>query len=160
MLNDLMREVVARQVTLPKHRVEYQLGQSVMDIEGDRALLAEALGNIVSNAIEAMPEGGRVTISTNLAGIEGVEIIVTEEGTGIDQETLSSIFDFCFTTKPDGAGIGLSMALRIIDLHRGTLKIGSPPDRGTSVRITLPVRQAVKTFTPPAPGVHAGEFHA
>jgi len=132
----------------------------VTDIEGDRALLAEALGNLVANAIEAMPEGGRVKISSRLAVGEGAEIIVHDEGTGIEQENLSSIFDFCFTTKPAGAGIGLSMAMRIIDLHRGTLKIGSQPGRGTTVRITLPLRQAVKTFTSPAPGVQAGEFHA
>ncbi|MGO9060766.1 MAG: ATP-binding protein [Candidatus Binataceae bacterium] len=160
MLNDLMREVAARHVTLPKHRVEYQLNENVTDIEGDRALLFEALANIVANAIDAMPEGGRIRISSRLAGGEGAEIIVNDEGSGIDQENLSSIFDFCFTTKPAGAGIGLSMALRIIDLHRGTLKIGSQPSRGTTVRITLPLRQAVRTFTPPAPGVHAGEFHA
>ena len=107
-----------------------------------------------------MPERGRVRLRTGLAGGEGVEIIVHDEGTGIDPENLSSIFDFCFTTKPAGAGIGLSMAMRIIDLHRGTLKIGSQPRRGTTVRITLPLRQAVKTFTSPAPGVQAGEFHA
>ena len=159
-LNGLLREVAARHVTLPKHQVEYQLDESLTDIEGDRALLAEALGNIVANAVEAMPERGRVRLRTGLAGGEGVEIIVHDEGTGIDPENLSSIFDFCFTTKPAGAGIGLSMAMRIIDLHRGTLKIGSQPSRGTTVRITLPLRQAVKTFTSPAPGVQAGEFHA
>lgn len=159
-LNGLLREVAARHVTLAKHQVEYQLDESLTDIEGDRALLAEALGNIVANAVEAMPERGRVRLRTGLAGGEGVEIIVHDEGTGIDPENLSSIFDFCFTTKPAGAGIGLSMAMRIIDLHRGTLKIGSQPRRGTTVRITLPLRQAVKTFTSPAPGVQAGEFHA
>lgn len=132
----------------------------MLDVEGDRALLFEALSNLIANAVEAMPNGGKITLSTALAGNGVTEITVVDEGTGIEPENLSSIFDFCFTTKPTGAGIGLSMALRIIDLHRGTLKISSRPGHGTTARITLPLKQSVKTFRPATAGVNAGEFDA
>jgi signal transduction histidine kinase len=161
LLHDLLREVAARNVTSDKHRIDFQLNGAIGNLEGDRALLAEALGNIVANAAEAMPDGGTVRMSTALAGTDGVEIVVADEGGGIDPEHLSSIFDFCFTTKPTGAGIGLSMALRIVDLHHGTLEISSAPARGATVRITMPLRQASKANeTNAATGVRAGEIHA
>jgi signal transduction histidine kinase len=140
-INDLVREVAVRHIS-GKHQAEYQLEETVEYIEADRALIAEALNNIVGNAVEAMPEGGTITFSTELVDPGLVQIAVADQGSGIDPDHLSSIFDFCFTTKAGGAGLGLSMALRIIDLHRGTLQIGSHPGRGTIVRITIPVEQA------------------
>ncbi len=159
-INDLVREVAVRHVS-GKHRTEYRLDESIGEIEADRALLAEALSNIVANAVEAMPEGGTVTLSTERAAPGGVQIAVADQGGGIDPEHLSSIFDFCFTTKAGGAGIGLSMALRIIDLHHGTLQIASRPGDGSTVRITIPVKQALPEYlSDGAPGVKAGEVHA
>jgi two-component system nitrogen regulation sensor histidine kinase GlnL len=139
-LHDLVREVAARHIS-GKHRAEYRLDESVEYVEADRALMAEALNNIVANAVEAMPEGGTVTLSSELVRPNFVQIAVADQGPGIDPEHLSSIFDFCFTTKAGGSGLGLSMALRIIDLHRGTLQIGSRLGSGTVVRITIPVEQ-------------------
>jgi signal transduction histidine kinase len=144
-VEELVREIAAR-YTGGKHRADYQLGGDVEYIEGDRALLSEALSNIVANAVEAMPEGGTVTFSTSAAPHNHMQIAVADQGGGIDPEHLSSIFDFCFTTKAGGAGIGLSMAMRIIDLHRGTLQIASRPGFGTVVRITLPVEQAAAGY--------------
>lgn len=140
-INDLVREVAVRHVS-GKHRAEYRLDESIGEVEADRALLAEALNNIVANAVEAMPEGGTVCLSTEIAAPDSLRIAVADQGGGIDPEHLGNIFDFCFTTKSGGAGIGLSMALRIIDLHRGTLQITSRPGQGATVRITLPTRQA------------------
>ena len=123
--------------------------------------MAEALGNIVANAAEAMPDGGTIKVSTAAAGSEGVEIVVADEGGGIDPEHLSSIFDFCFTTKPAGTGIGLPMALRIVDLHHGTLEISSAAGHGAVVQVTMPLRQAATAHKPNlANGVGAGEIHA
>ncbi len=160
-LPDLLREVAARGVISDKLRVDFQLDGAINNLEADRALMVEALGNIVANAAEAMPDGGTIKVSTAPAGPEGVEIVVVDEGGGIDPEHLSSIFDFCFTTKPAGTGIGLPMALRIVDLHHGTLEISSTPGRGATVRITIPLRQAATAHEPnSANGVAAGEIHA
>ncbi|GEM_PF-1887811 len=157
-INDLVREAAVRHVA-GKHQAEYQLDESAQYIEADRALIAEALNNIVANAVEAMPEGGTVTFGTELLDPDHVRITVADQGGGIDPDHLSSIFDFCFTTKAGGAGLGLSMALRIIDLHRGTLQIASHPGRGTIVRITLPVEQA-GSQTDYCTGLKIQEAHA
>jgi signal transduction histidine kinase len=144
-VDELVREVALRYVG-GKHRAEFKFGGDVEYLEADRALLVEALSNIVANAVEAMPEGGTIAFSTSAAAHNHVQIAVADEGGGIDPEHLSSIFDFCFTTKAGGAGIGLSMAMRIVDLHRGTLQIASRPGSGTVVRITLPVEQAAAGY--------------
>ena len=160
-LPDLLREIAARQVISDKLRIDFQLDGAINNLEADRALMAEALGNIVANGAEAMPDGGTIKVSTGPAGPEGVEIVIADEGGGIDPEHLSSIFDFCFTTKPAGTGIGLPMALRIVDLHHGTLEISSAPGHGAVVRITMPLRQAVAANgSKSANGVAAGEIHA
>jgi signal transduction histidine kinase len=159
-INDLVREVAVRHVS-GKHRAEYRLDESIGEMEADRALLAEALNNIVSNAVEAMPDGGTVGLATEPAGPDSLRITVADQGIGIDPEHLSSIFDFCFTTKTGGAGIGLSMALRIIDLHRGTLQISSRPGQGANVHITLPIKQAPADHdSNTAPDGGVGEIHA
>ncbi len=139
-INELLREIAQRYVS-GQHRAEYRLDNSIGQVEADRALLAEALSNIVSNAVEAMPEGGTVRLSTEAVAADSIQIAVADQGAGIAPEHLSRIFDFCFTTKTGGAGIGLSMAMRIVDLHRGTLQVASQPGQGTTIRITLPIRQ-------------------
>jgi signal transduction histidine kinase len=160
-LPELLREITLRHVPSDKYRVDFQLDSEIGNLEADRALLAEALGNIFANAAEAMPDGGTIKISTALAGPEGVEIMVADEGSGIDPDHLNSIYDFCFTTKPNGAGIGLPMALRIVDLHHGTLEISSAQGRGTMVRIMMPLIQASTTTEPnSATDVRVGKIHA
>jgi signal transduction histidine kinase len=160
-LPDLLREIAARHAPDGKHRVDFHLDAAIANIEADRALLAEALGNIVANAAEAMPEGGEIKISAGPVVPEGVEIVVADEGGGIDPEHLSSIFDFCFTTKPAGTGIGLPMALRIVDLHHGTVEISSAPGHGAVVQITMPLRQPATAREPnSATDSHAGAIHA
>ncbi|HKD70096.1 MAG TPA: ATP-binding protein [Candidatus Binataceae bacterium] len=159
-VNGLVREIAVRHIA-GKHRAEYQLDESIGEVEADRALLGEALSNIVANAVEAMPDGGTVSLRSELVAPGNVQIAIADQGGGIDPDHLDSIFDFCFTTKTGGAGIGLSMALRIIDLHHGTLQIGSRAGHGANVRITIPMKQAPAGFqTAAAPQGAAGTVHA
>jgi signal transduction histidine kinase len=159
-INDLVREVAMRHVSR-KHRAEYRLDESIGEIEADRALLSEALSNIVANAVEAMPDGGTLGLDTQGSGSDSVLIVVADQGCGIDPENLSSLFDFCFTTKKGGAGIGLSMALRIIDLHHGTLQISSRPNQGATVRIAIPINQTRADHQADAArGIGEGGIHA
>jgi signal transduction histidine kinase len=135
-LNTLLAEV-AGAVRKPDIRLEYDLDSSVLAITADRALLAEALRNIAANAVEAMPQGGRLSISTHHLPEGFVEIRVTDEGAGI--EDTSQIFNLYYTTKKGGSGLGLPLALRAIDLHHGTIQVDSQPGAGTTVRIRLPM---------------------
>ena len=135
--NDLMSEV-ARCVNEPLIRVKWELDPAAGIVKADRAVLMEALRNIVQNAIDAMPEGGCLTIATGLAN-GFVELSVSDTGQGIAPEHLDNIFQLYFTTKKNGSGVGLPLAMRAVDLHGGSLDIDSRLNEGTAVRIRLPV---------------------
>jgi len=135
--NDLLSEA-ARGVTDPQINVVCRLDPAVAFVKADRTVLMEALRNIVQNAVDAMPAGGTLTMTTALAdGV--VELAVADTGEGIAPDHLKDIFQLYFTTKEDGNGVGLPLALRAIDLHGGTLDVESRLKEGTTVRIRLPL---------------------
>jgi signal transduction histidine kinase len=144
-VNDLVTEV-AGQIVRPGIRVESHFDVDVTPVNVDRALLAEALRNIVGNACEAMPNGGTLRLSTALSQESGfVEIAIGDTGPGIPHEDLERIFNLYFTTKKNGNGLGMPLALRAIDLHHGTMDVQSEVGTGTTVVIRLPVaREAVE----------------
>ncbi len=136
-VNDLLSEV-ASSVNDPRIAVDCDFDPAVVFIKADRAVLMEALRNLVQNAADAMPRGGRLRLSSALA--DGcVELTIADTGEGIAPEHLENIFQLYFTTKPDGNGVGLPLALRAVDLHGGTLKLDSRVSEGTTVRIRLPL---------------------
>jgi signal transduction histidine kinase len=137
-LNDLIVEV-GSQVARPGIRIEYEFDPHVMYISADRALLREALRNVASNAAEAMPHGGTLTLGTLRKDDRFVEIFIADQGKGIPPDELDRIFEPYFTTKPSGLGLGLSLATRAIDLHRGTLDVQSEVGKGTTVKIRLAI---------------------
>jgi signal transduction histidine kinase len=120
-------------------------------VMADEALLKQAFLNIMLNALEAMPDGGTLTISTRGAdrtavGIvdaddreEWLEAVFADTGTGIPEEHLGRVFDPFFTTKKDGTGLGLAITYRIIENHRGIIRVTSQPGKGTTFSITLPL---------------------
>jgi signal transduction histidine kinase len=122
------------------------LDPAVTPVRVDRALLAEALRNIIGNACEAMPNGGTLHLITTLSRVSGfVEISIADSGPGIPREDLERIFNLYFTTKKNGNGLGLPLALRAIDLHDGTMDVRSEVGAGTTVLIRLPLaREAVE----------------
>ncbi len=139
-LNDLLRDI-GNQITRHKVRVEYQLDPTIPVIKADRDLLGEALRNMVNNGVEAMPQGGVITLSTAHSDSESVQIGIKDCGSGISPENLERIFNLYFTTKEGGFGLGLSLALRAIDLHGGSVKVESKVGAGTTVDIRLPAGQ-------------------
>ncbi|KFE68533.1 ATP-binding protein [Hyalangium minutum] len=114
------------------------------------AELETALRHVVTNALEASPEGGTVTLEARpLAreGTQGVEVAVIDHGPGISPDTLPHVIEPFFTTKPpgEGTGLGLSLTHRFIDAHGGTLNIESERGRGTTVRMWLPAAPVLET---------------
>ncbi len=136
-LGDLLREV-ANQTVRPGIKVEYKLDGNLGSLDVDRALLAEALRNVISNAAEATPDRGAVTLSTRLGTDGFAEVSVRDEGPGIPEEDIPRIFNLYFTTKSHGNGLGLPLALRAVDLHHGTMDVQSKAGAGTTVTIRLP----------------------
>jgi CheY-like chemotaxis protein len=94
--------------------------------------------NLILNAIDAMPEGGTLTLSTGLVD-ERVEIAVADTGVGMPLEVREKVFDPFFTTKgPQGTGLGLSMTYGIISRHGGSIAVESEPGQGSTFRLSLP----------------------
>jgi signal transduction histidine kinase len=106
---------------------------------GDRTLLRQALVNLITNAEQAMPGGGHVTLGARRTDA-GVELSITDEGVGIPEDLQSRIFDLYFTTKDDGTGIGLAVVQQIVQLHGGRIRLRSSPGQGTQITLQLPVR--------------------
>jgi signal transduction histidine kinase len=118
------------------------------EVRGDRMRLEQALSNLVANAIEAMPNGGRVRIAVagpvraDVLGereVECVEVVIEDHGMGIKKEDMDRIVDPFVTTKARGTGLGLPIAKRIIEEHKGELKIESEEGEGTRVTVRLPL---------------------
>jgi len=120
-------------------RFALELDARVGTITADPELLRQAVLNILLNACQAMPAGGTVRVETEREDGETVRIAIADQGVGIAPEELEKIFSLYYTTKPEGSGIGLSLVYRIIQLHDGTIQVGSEKDRGTTMTIRLPV---------------------
>jgi signal transduction histidine kinase len=116
-------------------KIVLELAPDVPALRADPERLRQVLQNLVRNAIEAMPEGGQLTLRTRRAGAE-VEIEVVDTGAGFGDE--APIFDAFFTTKPKGTGLGLSIVHRIVSDHGGTVRVRSRPGE-TCFTISLPV---------------------
>jgi signal transduction histidine kinase len=108
----------------------------------DSDLLKQALLNIVVNAIEAMPEGGTLTIESGVHG-DSARISIADSGSGIPPALRDNIYNLYFTTKAKGSGIGLAMTFRIIQLHDGRIDFVSEPGKGTVFTVELPLAMEV-----------------
>jgi len=117
--------------------VETQYGPGPLVIEGDRFALGRVYRNLITNAIQATPPGGRITISTSRAG-DRIEIRVTDTGSGIPADRLSAIFDDFVTTKRLGLGLGLAISKRIVEQLNGTIDVQSEVGRGTAFTLRFP----------------------
>jgi signal transduction histidine kinase len=100
--------------------------------------------NLLSNAADAVAEGGRVTLRSRRVGEDRVQIDVEDDGCGMSEEVRSHIFEPFYTTKPvgKGTGLGLSISYGIVERHSGTLEVESEPGRGSRFVLTLPIRFA------------------
>ncbi|MCS6817305.1 MAG: ATP-binding protein [Blastocatellia bacterium] len=110
----------------------------------DEGQIQQVLLNLFTNAIHAMPEGGRLIVRTELlAGTPTpIHLTVEDTGTGIPPEYLPRIFDFFFTTRADrgGTGLGLAIARQIVEAYEGTIEVESTPGKGTRFRLRFPLR--------------------
>ncbi|MEK6742396.1 MAG: ATP-binding protein [Nitrospirota bacterium] len=114
----------------------------VPSVMGDAGKLEQVFINVLSNAVEAMPQGGSMSIATSVEG-SFVQVRVDDSGSGIPEELLSRVFDPFFTTKDVGAGTGLGLAIcyGIVKQHHGTIELRSTAGKGTTVIIRLPRRE-------------------
>jgi signal transduction histidine kinase len=105
----------------------------------DEVLMRQAIANLVQNAMEAMPEGGPLSIECRQDGEDRMEVRVSDSGPGIPEENLEKIFLPFFTTKPKGTGMGLALVHKIVLAHGGRILVERRPGKGTTFVITLPM---------------------
>jgi signal transduction histidine kinase len=110
----------------------------------DAELMQRVIYNLLSNAAQATPPGGTITVKTRR--VDGmVEIAVIDRGSGIEKQHLESIFNPFFTTKSDGVGLGLAIVSKIVDEHGGRITVESRPGEGSVFHVFLPQRTGVES---------------
>jgi signal transduction histidine kinase len=119
-------------------------GSQVVDVDRDQ--IRQVLLSLITNAYDAMPGGGVLTVSTT-SEPGSAQITVTDTGMGMDQETRDSIFTPFFTKKARGIGLGLAVTKRVVEAHGGTIAVQSTPAAGTSFTLTLPVVAAMASVS-------------
>jgi PAS domain S-box-containing protein len=112
-------------------------------IQGRPAALAELMTNLILNALDAMPDGGTLTIATRSERAGPVTITVADTGIGMPEAVKQRVFEPFFSTKGEaGSGLGLSMAYSIVRRHSGEIRVDSEPGKGTTFMLTFPVARA------------------
>ena len=126
---------------------------SIPEIECIPSQLNQVFMNLLVNAAQSIQERGVITLRTRQSG-NNVCVEIADTGAGIPPQILNRIFDPFFTTKPvgTGTGLGLSITHGIIRKHNGRIEVDSAPGRGTTFRITLPIRQPATNEATPTPG--------
>lgn len=151
-------EVIKKTMEMISSRVFKQKVEAISDmapelppIHADAQQLQQVLANLCLNALDAMPDGGKLTISARKESADQLTITVTDTGFGMDHETRSKIFKPFFTAKKrKGLGLGLPISERIVKSHGGTVQVASEPNQGATFTIRLPVKNTATREPSPA----------
>jgi len=121
--------------------IEYEkaLDDRLPDVLFDPQQIKQVLINLIKNAIEAMPEGGKLLVSSGREGGQ-VKVAVLDSGMGMPHEVAKKIFDPFFTTKKKGTGLGLAVSRKIMEDHEGEISVQSEEGKGTKITIALPIK--------------------
>jgi two-component system NtrC family sensor kinase len=133
--------LMGNQLELAGVLVDLEFTEKLPNIYGDRDQIKQALLNLLLNAVEAMPTGGRIAVSCGVRSESGhVQIVVTDTGTGIPEEIKANIFEPFFTTKQNGKGVGLGLSVvyGIVLRHGGAIELESEEGKGATFILTLP----------------------
>ena len=130
-------------------KVSHNIAAGSFPIIADPNLLYRCFVNILSNAVQAMKDGGKITITVKKQNaMKGYNVYIEDTGAGIPEEKLSKIFNPFFSTKDEGSGLGLSIVKSIVEGHGGSVHIASVEDRGTTVTVFLPENQGLAEDQP------------
>jgi len=122
----------------PPVETKLQLGADAGQVPADPDQLRRALRNLVLNALDAMPQGGALTVRTSRHDGK-VALEVSDTGEGLTPEECDRLFTPYYTTKQHGTGLGLAIVQSVVSDHRGTITVHSEPGQGTTFRIELKV---------------------
>jgi signal transduction histidine kinase len=145
----IIEEIIAYTLSITQQQAERQgvivetkMAGPLPPLDCDEKQLKQVFINLIKNAIESMPDGGKIKVSVMV--LEGNKMIISikDQGNGIDEETIHNLGEPFYTTKKDGTGLGLLVTNQIIkDHHNGDIKFEKSQDRGTIVTVILPIKQ-------------------
>ena len=133
-------DLLANQLTMQRVKIEVALAPELPKVNGNRGLLQQVFTNLILNACQAMPQGGRLSIAGRVEPGGKLALSFNDTGQGIPPDHLDKLFDPFFTTLPVGQGVGLGLAISysIIQQHQGTIEVESRPGGGSTFTTVLP----------------------
>ena len=149
-ITDIIEDIIESIRYLPDWRDDIQVIKSLQDhlpfIRANKTEIRQLIWNVLMNAIQSMPNGGRVTIETgkdtpDISAGQFLEIKISDNGQGIMENDLGKIFEPFYTTREKGTGLGLAIVNRIVEGHAGKIKVDSRSGEGTTFTIWLPCLQ-------------------
>jgi len=141
-INELINSAMLRVDITEGINLETDLDPKLPDILVDPIQLSRVFINLIRNAVQAMENGGKLSVSTDYSDSSYISIKITDTGSGITEENLEKLFIPLFTTKSKGIGLGLAISKTFIEAHDGTIEVKSTVDKGTSFEIIIPVEGA------------------
>ena len=140
-INGVVQKALSR-ITIPdKVKALSQLNKALPPIQADPDQLTQVFNNIISNAIQAMPEGGQLVIKSEAPSPDWVTISIKDTGVGIPEEILEKLFEPLFTTKAKGIGLGLAVSKTLVKGHGGNIEMKSEVGKGSTFTVKLPINQ-------------------
>ena len=138
-INDIVPEVLSR-ISVPENiEVVSQLGETLPAILADPDQLRQVFGNIILNAVQAMPEGGQLSVKSEVSSPGWVTVSFADTGVGIPVEKLAMVFEPLFTTKAKGIGFGLAVVKTLVEVHGGAIEVQSGVGEGSTFMVRLPI---------------------
>ncbi|QTA86640.1 ABC transporter substrate-binding protein [Desulfonema magnum] len=143
-ISSLIQEILA-QTSVPKTiEVIIRTDDIPTDFQADADHLSQIFRNLIRNAVQAMPEGGKLIIGSEIQSPDWMIIFFTDTGEGIAEEHLDKIFEPLFTTKSRGTGIGLSLSKSLAEGHGGDIEVRSEVGKGSTFMVKLPLEKKIK----------------
>jgi len=139
-IEDVIQRTLSHMRVTERVEVVSQLEKAVPPILADPDQLSQVFGNIILNAIQAMPEGGQLVIKSSVPEPGWIAISFADTGVGIPAEAMTKVFEPLFTTKAKGVGLGLTIVKTLVEGHKGTIEVQSELGKGSTFTVRLPIR--------------------
>jgi len=138
-IEDVIQRTLSHMRVTERVEVVSQLEKAVPPILADPDQLSQVFGNIILNAIQAMPEGGQLVIKSSVPEPGWIAISFADTGVGIPAEAMTKVFEPLFTTKAKGVGLGLTIVKTLVEGHKGTIEVQSELGKGSTFTVKLPI---------------------
>jgi two-component system cell cycle sensor histidine kinase PleC len=138
-INEVIREALSHTDVPQGVEVVSRLDDKLPAINADHVQLGQVFGNLILNAVQSMPQGGRLTISSKAVGTDKVAVSIEDSGEGIPGENLEKLFEPLFSTRAKGIGLGLPIAKDMVERNKGTIEVQSEEGKGTTFTVKLPL---------------------